>query len=451
MQPDCGLSCLAALEGAGYAAYFVGGCVRDALMGLPPQDYDICTAALPGQTAAVFSHFPQSHEGEKHGTVKLLLPEGEIEITTFRREGGYDDSRHPAWVEFVPDIRDDLARRDFTMNAIAHSPARGYVDPFGGREDIRCCRLRCVGDPWVRFREDPLRIFRGIRFAARFGLTVEPETEKAMLALAPLTDCISRERVYVELGGFLLAASAQDLHRFAPVLTAAIPELADSLGFDQRSPHHGYDVFTHIALVTQSVPKTETLRWAALLHDVAKPACFTLDDTGRGHFKGHAERGAAMAEAILTRLHAPAPVRQEVAWLIRHHMTPLEPEEKQLRRALSRYGAERLDALLHLQQADMQNKGTHEHISAQEQFDRCREIVKQLLEAEGELNLKKLEINGNDLIQLGFRGREIGTILDFLLERVLDGALPNARWALLQAAQVARKEAGICLTTPTKP
>lgn len=291
---------------------------------------------------------------------------------------------------------------------------------------------------------------RGIRFAARFGLTVEPETQKAMLTLAPLTDTLSRERVYTELSSFLLGAKAADLHRFAPVLTAAIPELAQSIGFDQRSPHHAYDVFTHTALVTQSVPALVALRWAALLHDVAKPACFTLDETGRGHFKGHAERGAEMAEEILSRLHTPAPVRQEATWLIRHHMTPLEPDEKQLRRALSRYGLGRLDALLHLQQADMQSKGTGEH-SPLTHFPPIRALIERLLREEGELNLKKLEINGNDLIQLGFRGKEIGAVLNFLLERVLDEALPNARPALLQAAQDARKEGSVCLMTPTKP
>lgn len=410
MQPEDAGGILAALEAAGYAAYFVGGCVRDEQMGLNPHDYDVCTAALPNQTAAVFSSLPQSHEGEAHGTVKLLLPTGEIEITTFRREGGYTDGRHPTWVEFVPNVEEDLARRDFTMNAIAYAPTRGYVDPFGGREDIRRCLLRCVGDPWIRFREDPLRILRGIRFAARFALTVEPETLAAMTALAPLTEQLSRERVYTELTGFLLAAKAGDLHRFAPVVTAAIPELSQSIGFDQRSPHHAYDVFTHTALVTQSVPGTEVLRWAALLHDVAKPACFTLDETGQGHFKEHAPRGAEMAEEILSRLHAPAPVRREVSWLIRHHMTPLTAEEKQLRRALSRYGAERLDALLYLEQADMQSKGTGEH-SPEGHFSPIRALLEQLLREEGEISIKNLEINGNDLIRLGFHGKEIGIVL----------------------------------------
>lgn len=439
MQPDLAENCLAALESAGYAAYFVGGCVRDQLMGLSPQDYDICTAALPEQTAAVFAHIPQSREGTKHGTVKLLLPTGEIEITTFRREGGYSDSRHPTWVEFLPAVDGDLARRDFTINAIAHSPVRGYADPFGGMEDIRRRILRCVGDPGVRFREDPLRILRGIRFAARFGLRVAPETMAAMTALAPLTHRISRERVYTELTGFLLAAKAADLQRFAPVLTAAIPELAASIGFDQCSPHHAYDVYTHTALVTQSVPGTEALRWAALLHDVAKPTCFTLDENGRGHFKGHAPRGADMAQEILTRLHAPAPVRREVCWLIHHHMTLLEPEEKQLRRALSRYGRQRLDALLCLQQGDMMSKGTQEH-SPENHFAPIRRIVEQLVKDEGEMSLKNLAVNGNDLIQLGFSGKEIGIILNFLLEQVLDGTLTNTRSTLLQSAAESRKE-----------
>ena len=226
--------CIRMLEDAGFAAYAVGGCVRDDRMGIAPPDYDLCTSALPEQTEAVFSGFAQVHAGVKHGTVGVVTDFGVVEITTFRSEGTYRDNRHPDWVDFVTDIEKDLSRRDFTMNAMAWSPTRGYADPFGGAKDIENGILRAVGDPDARFREDSLRILRGIRFAARFRLTIEAETERAMRAQAPLMQNLARERVYGELCGFLTKAAAQDLIRFAPILTQVISELAPMVGFDQH-------------------------------------------------------------------------------------------------------------------------------------------------------------------------------------------------------------------------
>lgn len=426
--------CLQMLESAGYAAYLVGGCVRDDLMGIPPQDFDLCTAALPEQTAAVFADIPQDLTGVRHGTVKLLMEGMEVEITTFRREGSYRDNRHPDWVEFVPDIREDLARRDFTVNAIAYSPSRGYVDPFGGRADLQSGILRCVGEPERRFREDALRILRGMRFAARFGFLPEPATQAAMIGLAPLTDALARERVYQELSGFLLKADVPNLLRFAPILAQVIPELSPTLGFLQHSPHHAYDVFTHTAHVTAAVAPVLSLRWAALLHDIGKVPCFSQDENGRGHFKGHAQVSAQMADAVLHRLHAPTQLRETAVWLIDHHMTVLQPEEALLRRSLSRYGRERLELLLCLQEADMKGKGTREHENSQ-RYPRLREILSQLDAQEGRLTLKSLKINGNDLIALGMSGRQIGDCLNRLLEQVLSGSLENEKSALIQAAK----------------
>ena len=426
--------CLQMLESAGYAAYLVGGCVRDDLMGIPPQDFDLCTAALPEQTAAVFAGIPQDLTGVRHGTVKLLLEGMEVEITTFRREGSYQDNRHPDWVEFVPDIREDLARRDFTVNAIAYSPSRGYVDPFGGRADLQSGILRCVGEPEKRFREDALRILRGMRFAARFGFLPEPATQDAMIGLAPLTDALARERVYQELSGFLLKADVPNLLRFAPILAQVIPELSPTLGFLQHSPHHAYDVFTHTAHVTAAVAPVLSLRWAALLHDIGKVPCFSQDENGRGHFKGHAQVSAQMADAVLHRLHAPTQLRETAVWLIDHHMTVLQSEEALLRRSLSRYGRERLELLLCLQEADMKGKGTREHENSQ-RYPRLREILSQLDAQEGRLTLKSLKINGNDLIALGMSGRQIGDCLNRLLEQVLSGSLENEKSALIQAAK----------------
>lgn len=441
LLPEYVNNCIRALEEAGFAAYAVGGCVRDDRMGIVPHDYDLCTAALPEQIAAVFDGVPQVHAGIKHGTVGIVTESGVVEITTFRREGTYADNRHPDWVEFVPEIEADLARRDFTVNAMAWSPTRGYADPFGGREDLKNGILRAVGDPEARFREDSLRILRGMRFAVRFRLEIDPETERAMFALAPLTDNLARERVYTELCGFLLKAQAADLKRFAPILSRVIPELAPTVGFDQHSPHHAYDVYTHTAYVTQSVPATLPLRWAALLHDIGKVPTFTQDSSGRGHFKGHAQAGAAMADQVLRRLHAPNELREQVVWLIDHHMSRLSPELPMLRRQLSRHGRQVLEQLFALQEADMHSKGTDEHRDS-DRFPQMRRMLDELEAAEGRFTLKNLAVNGHDLAALGFQGKAIGSCLNYLMDLVIDQKLINEKNALLEAAEQTLMQGG---------
>ena len=429
--PDYVRECLDALENAGFAAYCVGGCVRDTVLGLTPHDYDICTAALPEQTEAVFAHRKLVLAGKKHGTVGVIFDKNVVEITTFRTEGAYQDNRHPDWVEFVSDITADLARRDFTVNAMAWSPKRGFADPFGGRTDLEAGLLRAVGDPELRFREDSLRILRGLRFAARYDLTVEEATWKAMLAQKQLMDNLARERVFEELSKLLLAVSSPEmLVSFGPILAAVIPELAPMLGFDQHSPHHAYDVFTHTAHVVTGVPQDLTLRWAALLHDVGKVPTFTQDATGRGHFYGHAGVGSELADTILRRLKAPTQLREQVVFLIEKHMTKLEPEKKVLRRWLGRLGAEAIEKMLLLQEADMGSKGTGKPEELV-QFSHIRAIMGEIQADNACLSLKDLAVNGHDLMALGFRGKAIGEALNILLEKVIEEELPNQREALL--------------------
>jgi len=428
--PDYVNRCLTALEDAGFAAYAVGGCVRDACLGRPPHDFDLCTAALPEETERVFAGKKLVLTGKKHGTVGVVTEGGVVEITTFRTEGEYRDNRHPDWVRFVPDVEADLARRDFTINAMAYSPKRGFADPFGGREDLKHNVLRAVGDPETRFQEDSLRILRGVRFAVRYGLTVEPETENAMVSQACLMDNLPRERVFEELCNLILLVNANDLKRFAPILAAVIPELAPTIGFDQRSPHHAYDLFTHIAQVTARVPGNLPLRWAALLHDVGKVPTFTQDETGRGHFYGHAPVSAEMADAILRRLKAPTVLREQVAVLIRMHMTRLMPEKKTVCRRLRELGWETVEQLLALQEADMSSKGTGKP-EGLGQFAVLRSLLEEIREEKTCLSLKDLAVNGHDLIALGLTGREIGTTLEYLLEQVLEETIPNEKGALL--------------------
>ena len=437
--PDTVKNCIDALESQGYPTYAVGGCVRDHLLGLQPHDFDLCTAATPEQMQSVFSDHRLVLAGIKHGTVGVVTDDGVVEITTFRTEGNYQDNRHPDWVRFVTTIEEDLARRDFTVNAMAWSPTRGLCDPFGGQEDLKNRILRAVGEPERRFQEDSLRILRGVRFAARYRLMPEPDTQSAMFALAPLMENLARERVFEELNKLLPLINSTQLLAFIPVITEVIPELGAAVGFQQHNPHHAYDVFTHISHVVENAPAQSALRWAALLHDVGKPACYTMDEAGCGHFYGHAKISAQMAEDILRRLKAPNALRQEVVQLIELHMLELTPDKKLMRRRVAQYGMDFIRKLLRLMEADTSSKG----VRKESELARFAAIRGTLDEIESEntcLRLKDLAINGGDLLALGFApGPEIGKCLEQLLSEVLDEQIPNEPDALLRRAQVLLK------------
>ena len=433
--PDHIQSCLEALEAAGFPAYAVGGCVRDHCLGLTPHDYDICTAALPEQTEAVFAGHRLVTAGKKHGTIGVVTESEVVEITTFRTEGDYRDNRHPEWVEFVTDIEKDLARRDFTVNAMAFSPRHGFADPFGGQEDLRNNILRAVGDPIKRFQEDSLRILRGIRFAVRFGLTVDKATEDAMISQAHLMDNLARERVFDELCKLIPVVTAQDLIRFAPVLCRVIPELTPMVGYDQKNRHHIHDLYTHTALVTEHCPGDLTLRWAALLHDIGKPASMTMGEDGQAHYHGHAALSADMADAVLRRLKAPTALREQVVTLIAKHMTLPEPDKKYLRRWLGKLGPETMDALLALQEADTLATGTT-HDAELARFSAVRTLLDEIQAENACLSLRDLALNGHDLMALGYSGKAIGQTLNFLLNLVLEEQCENSRQALLAALKI---------------
>ena len=430
--PNTVLELMERLEEAGFECRCVGGCVRDWLLGTQPHDYDCCTSATPEEMQQIFADRQLVLAGLKHGTVSVVTADGLVEITTFRTEGGYADSRHPDWVRFVRDLKEDLARRDFTVNAMAYSPRRGLADPFGGQADLKNGILRAVGDARLRFREDALRILRGLRFAARFGFQIEENTRRAMDAEIAGLDSLARERVMTELEGFLKAAKAADLQNAANILCRCIPELAPTVGFDQKNPNHVHDVFGHIAQVVENVPPTAQLRLAALLHDIGKPDVFTLDEAGVGHFYGHASVSADMADGILHRLKASNALREEVVWIVKHHMDHYAAEEKTARRLLSRHGLERMERLLDFQTADLGGKGTDAPDASLRELEALRQMLRSLAEKEGSLTLKTLAVKGADLMALGFTpGPALGQTLNGLLEKVLTGELPNDRDALL--------------------
>lgn len=428
--PEYVKRCIGALESAGFAAYAVGGCVRDWLLGLTPHDYDLCTAATPEQLKDVFREYSLVLSGEKHGTVGVVMGTQVVEITTFRTEGTYRDHRHPDRVEFVTDIADDLSRRDFTVNAMAFSPTQGLADPFGGADDLKAGVLRTVGNPAARFSEDALRILRGVRFAVRYRLTPEIQTEQAMNALAPLMDALARERVFDELCKLLPLVRVPDLLRYGNILARIIPQLKAMMGFSQHSRFHSYDVYTHTAHAVAAAPRELTLRWAALLHDVGKPGCFTLDEAGEGHFYGHAQESAQMADAILHQLKAPTALRERVVFLIDKHMIPLQPDRKLLRRRLSQYGEEPVQQLLQLQKADYAATGK---AGDAPDYTAVEQLLNELIQEEQRLTEKSLAVNGHDLMALGYHGPEIGSSLRWLLDQVLEEKIPNQRQELLDA------------------
>jgi len=427
--------CLHQLQTNGYKAFIVGGCVRDRLLGQEPQDYDICTSATPEQIASVFAHCQLILSGEKHGTVGVVLEDQVFEITTFRTEGAYSDCRHPDTVEWSAEIEEDLARRDFTVNAMAYAPLCGLVDPCNGRLDLEDRILQAVGDPRTRFGEDALRILRGVRFASRYHLEVESQTKSAMLSQASLLKNIAAERIFDELSKILPMATAETLLDFASVFTKVIPELASTVGFDQQTPHHAYDVYHHTALVVAATPAEPALRWAALLHDVGKPASFAPDENGQGHFPGHAEKSAAAADEILRRLKAPTALREEVVFLIENHMLSLPADRKILRRRIGKYGASQVVSLLTLQRADFAGKGVSDPARAEE-LAKAQTLLTQIIEEADCLTLKDLTVNGDDLIALGFApGKALGDCLQQLFDAIMEERLPNNREYLLEEAK----------------
>ena len=433
--PENVLKCIDMLEKKGFTAYVVGGCVRDHLLGLEPHDYDMCTNAKPEDICKIFGAYQLVHSGEKHGTVGVVM-DGEVyEITTYRTEGEYTDNRHPDEVTFVDKIDEDLGRRDFTVNAMAYSPARGYEDPFGGRRDLQEKRLRAVGDPEKRFREDALRILRGVRFAVRFRLTPEKKTLEAMFRLRELMDNLAAERILTELLGLLPHMTAEDMLLYCPILTQVIPELTPCVDFQQNNPHHSFDVYTHIAHTVAAMPKDADLRLAALLHDIGKVECYTEDENGCGHFYGHAERSAELAKTVLARLKTPTALKERVVFLVQNHMDLFDLEEKHVRRKISKWGAENAKALMALQRADFAATGAA-RADVDAAYAPREALLEQVLQASDCLSLKDLALGGSDLMALGAEpGPQIGACLNTLLSMVLDEAIPNEKEALLEKAK----------------
>ncbi len=417
------------LEAAGYEAWCVGGAVRDALLGLSPGDWDVTTSAPPEAVLSLFAPHALP-TGLRHGTVTVGGGRG-VEVTTFRRDGDYSDHRRPDQVEFTRSLTEDLARRDFTVNAIAVDLRGRVADPFGGREDLAARQLRAVGEADRRFQEDALRILRGLRFASRLGFAIEPETSSALRRSAPLLKEIAAERILTELTGILCGSEVLPvLLNYPDVLGMPLPEILPCVGFDQRSVYHCYDVWEHTAHSTAAVKPSSILRWTMLLHDLGKPDTFFLDEEGRGHFYGHWRRSAAHAETILDRLRMDGRSRRTILTLVERHDSPLTLSEKAVRRALARYGEETLRLLLEVKRADNLAQAPTFR-DRQVLISQWEALLDMVIRSGACFSLGQLAVRGDDLTALGLRGPAVGEALRTLLELVVDGKLENERGLLL--------------------
>ena len=427
---------LCTLTSKGHRAYVVGGAVRDALLSRVPSDFDITTDASPDAIRAAFHGHRTVDVGARFGTVGVILQGKTVEITTFRSDGAYADARHPDAVTFVDNLREDLARRDFTVNAMAYSPKEGFVDPFGGQEDLHSKVIRAVGDPGTRFKEDALRILRAVRFCAQLGFEMEPATEQAAEACAHALVNISKERIRDELSKFIVCPKAGDyLLKYRKILFAVLPDFEACCGFKQHNPNHCHDVGGHIAETVNRVDRKLVLRLAALLHDIAKPACFTMENS-RGRFYGHMELSAEYARRILTELRYPAKTVETVALLVENHDKPYASTPASAREWLSRMGAENVYLIIRLKTADClaHDKRYHRHLGRIRGF---RAQVDQVLRRGDCYSLSSLAVNGRDINRtLGIApGEATGEILHYLLGEVIAGRAENDRAALLDLAR----------------
>ncbi|MEG2181493.1 MAG: CCA tRNA nucleotidyltransferase [Oscillospiraceae bacterium] len=433
--PESVLTALNRLEKSGHSAYVVGGSVRDALLGHIPNDYDICTSARAAQIREVFSDCKTIDIGAKFGTIKVFIDGLAIEITTYRRELGYTDSRHPDSVVFSDDVSDDLSRRDFTANAVAYNPECGYVDPFGGIRDIKRHVLRAVGNPTERFFEDALRIMRAARFCATLGFSMEPKTRSAAIYARNSLKNISAERIRDELSKFIVTKKAGDrLREYKQIFFVIIPELALCDGFAQNNPNHCFDVFGHICETVNRVAPTLLLRLTALLHDIAKPDCYSYTD-GRGRFLGHMEKSASLTHDILTRLRYPGVLVARVTKLVNDHDRPYDSSPETARYWLGKMGREDIFNLLKLKRADClaHDKSYHNRLRNLTAFDKA---IRKVLFSNECYKLPMLALNGDDLLLMCKKdGRLVGETLEYLLSEVIHSRAANDKETLLRLAE----------------
>lgn len=424
------------LEQSGFKAYAVGGCVRDSLMGKAPDDWDMTTSSTPEETMLVFKNYRVIPTGIKHGTVTVIIDGNNIEITTMRVDGEYHDNRRPDTVCFTTQIEKDLSRRDFTVNAMAYNHTDGLIDIFGGQEDLKVKTIRCVGNPDTRFNEDALRIIRALRFASVLDFEIEKETTDSIFRNVILINNVAKERVRVELVKLLCGKAAERLLAdYKEIIFSIIPELRPLDGFPQNTPYHIYDVWTHTVKVVANVINTPELRVSALLHDIAKPDCLKIDEKGTAHFKDHPEMSSEKSIEILKNLRFSNVFIDQVSKIILLHDMYPDGNKSTIARFCSKYSPEIIMQTLQLMRADTAGKNpalAEKQISA---YNLAQTQIKEIIASKLCIRLSDLNINGDELRKEGFIGKEIGSVLNALLELVIDEKIANEKDILLFAAR----------------
>lgn len=431
--PDKVSYILDTLHSAGFEGYAVGGCIRDSLLGKEPKDWDITTSATPKEVKSLFPHTIDT--GISHGTVTVLLEREGFEVTTYRIDGKYEDSRHPKEVTFTPNLLEDLKRRDFTINAMAYNQKDGLVDAFDGVGDLRRGLIRCVGDAKQRFKEDALRLMRAVRFAAQLGFSIERETYAAICEMAGDLRRISVERIAAELVGLLVSDYPEKIRALyeSGITSVILPEFDAMMQTEQKNPHHLYTVGEHTIAALSFVEKDKILRLAVLLHDVAKPLCETVDEEGVSHFHGHPELGGEMAKRILRRLKFDNCSIQSICRLVSAHDDNPPLTERSVRRVIMRIGTDAFPALFALKRADILAQSNYQRQEKLEYLDGFQMYYRKIIEAKDCLTLKELAVSGSDLIQAGMaEGPALGETLKELLELVIDDPKKNTKEYLLE-------------------
>lgn len=425
-----------------YEAFIVGGCVRDSVIGLTPHDWDICTNAKPEEIKKCFENFNTFDSGIKHGTISVVLDGEVFEVTTYRIDGTYSDNRRPDSVTFTSDITQDLARRDFTINAMAYNEQSGLIDPYGGRNDLSDKIIKCVGNPDFRFNEDALRIIRALRFASVYNFDIDDETAKSIHKNADLLNNIAVERISAELSKLLPGYGAEQiLNNYRDVIAVFIPEIKPMFDYNQHTKHHNRDLWHHTTYAVKSIDNTSLLRMSMLLHDIGKPKACKRDEDGTCHFKGHPKYSAEMAETILRRLKYSNDFIETCITLIKYHDVRFSGSKRQLRHVMSAIGDKNVELLLKIQRADIMAQSDYNHKEKLEKLNLACQTYKEILADKDCFTLKQLKINGNDIKNLGLsEGNKIGKILKILLGLVIEDKIENEKSALIKKAEEIRDE-----------
>ncbi len=424
------------LEESGFECYTVGGCVRDMLLGRTPHDVDFTTNANPDEILECFREYKTFELGKKFGTISVLKDNVIYEITTYRIDGVYSDARHPDKVEFSRNLRDDLARRDFTINAMAMDKYGNLVDIFGGKDDLDNKLIRAVGDAEKRFSEDALRIFRALRFSAKLGFHIEKNTSEACKNLAHLLDNVHPQRLRDELTAFIVGENVPDIiAEYREVFARIIPELKPLFDFQQITAHHRYDVFTHTLKAVGNAPKDAKIRLALLLHDIAKPLCHTTDKAGISHFNGHPKKSADISMEILRRFSFSSDFVNSVCRLIVCHDVRFEKPNLYIKRLLMDISEDEFRSLMIIQRCDILAQSEYLREEKLRHIDFIQSEFENVLKENSCFKLKDLAVNGNDIMTLGVYGKAVGEILNYLLNKVIEDKLVNERDVLISSAK----------------